>query len=197
MQKYLTSICDWTRENLMLLNEKKSHYIIFSRAKSEFSTRLMLNEITLERKSVIRILGLWLQDDLKWDYNTKQICIKAYSRIQIINKLKYVGISESELLVIYKLFIRSVCEYSSAVFHTSLSLELSDKIEAIQKTVLKIILADKYVDYQTSLQHFSIDTLHQRRANHMKKFAIKCTEDQFNPSMFPKNQNVRGKEVFK
>ena len=77
MQNYLTSISDWTRENLMLLNEKKSHYIIFSRAKSEFSTRLMLNEVTLERKSVIRILGLWLQDDLKWHYNTKQICIEA------------------------------------------------------------------------------------------------------------------------
>ena len=98
--------------------------------------------------------------------------------------------------MIYKLFIRSVCEYSSAVFHTSLSLELSEKIEAIQKTVLKIILAAKYVDYQTSLQYFSIDTLYQRRANHMEQFAIKCTEDQFNPSMFPKNQNVRGKEVF-
>ena len=98
--------------------------------------------------------------------------------------------------MIYKLFIRSVCEYSSAVFHTSLTHELSKKIEAIQKAVLKIILADKYVDYQTSLQHFSIDTLHQRRANHMKKFAIKCTEDQFNRSMFPKNQNVRGKDVF-
>ena len=61
---------------------------------------------------------------------------------------------------------------------------------------MKIILADKYVDYQTSLHYFSIDTLYQRRANHMKQFAIKCTEDQFNRSMFPKNQNVRGKDVF-
>ena len=196
MQKYLTSISDWTDDNLILLNEKKSCYIEFSRSKSEFSTRLALNGIALERKSVIRVLGVWLQDDMKWDYNTKQICIKAYSRVQIINRLKYAGICEGELITIYKLFIRSICEYSSSVFHTSLTQELSDKLEAIQKTALKIILADKYIDYQTSLEHFSIDTLYTRRQKHMEKFAIKCTEDKLNHTMFPTNQNVRGKDLF-
>ena len=76
MQNYLNYISEWTKDNLMLLNEKKSCYIIFSRSKSEFSTRLTLNEVTLERKSVLRILGLWLQEDLKWDYNTKQFALK-------------------------------------------------------------------------------------------------------------------------
>ena len=196
MQEYLTSISEWTARNLMLLNEKKSHYIIFSRSKTEFSTRLSLNEATLERKSVIRILGIWLQDDLKWDFNTKQICIKAYSRMQMINKLKYAGISEVELVTIYKLFIRSVCEYSSAIFHSSLTQELSDKIEAIQRTTLKIILGDKYIDYQTSLEYFSLVTLQERRQTHMEKFAIKCTEEKFNYTMFPKNNSVRNKEEY-
>ena len=92
----------------MQLNEKKSSYIVFSRSKSEFSTRLTLNNITLERKSVIKILGVWLQDDLKWDFNTKQIVIKAYSRMHMLNKLNYAGIKENDLITIYKLFIRSV-----------------------------------------------------------------------------------------
>ena len=69
-QQHLNYISDWTRENLMLLNEKKSSYIVYSRAKSEFSTRLTLNGTVLERQSVIKILGLWIQEDLKWDFNT-------------------------------------------------------------------------------------------------------------------------------
>ena len=93
----------------------------------------------------MKVLGLWLKDDLKWDYNTKQICIKAYSRMSILNKLKYAGIKDTDLVIIYKLFIRSVCEYSNVVFHSSLTQELSLKIEAIKKTALKIILADKYI----------------------------------------------------
>ena len=104
MQENLNAISNWSDENLMLLNERKSSYIIFGRSKSDFSTRLTLNGSTLERNSVFKVLGIWLQEDLKWDFNTKQICIKAYSRMNILNKLKYVGIGESDL-TIYKLFI--------------------------------------------------------------------------------------------
>ena len=100
-QQHLNYISDWTRENLMLLNEKKSSYIVYSRAKSEFSTRLTLNGTVLERQSVIKILGLWIQEDLKWDFNTRQICKKAYIRMYIMNKLKYAGICESDLVTIF------------------------------------------------------------------------------------------------
>ena len=117
MQKNLDNISEWTDKNLMLLNESKCSYIVFTRSRMEFSTRLSLNKIALQRKSVVKILGLWLQEDMKWDYNTKQICIKAYSRMHILNKLKYAGINEKDLLTIYKLFVRSVCEYSSVVFN--------------------------------------------------------------------------------
>ena len=83
--------------------------------------------------------------------------------MNILNKLKYVGIGESDLLTIYKLFIRSICEYCSSVYHTSLTQELSNKIEAIQSTALKIILASKYTGYKSALTHFSISTLSERR----------------------------------
>ena len=116
--------------------------------------------------------------------------------MQMINRLKYAGISEDELVTINKLFIRSVREHSSAVFHSSLTQELSDKIEAIQRTTLKIILGDKYIDYQTSLEYFSLVTLQERRQTHMEKFAIKCTEDKFNYTMFPKNNNVNNREEY-
>ena len=151
----------------------------------------------MERHSVIKVLGIWLQDDLKWNYNTKQICIKAYSRMNKLNKLKHVGICESDLLTIYKLFIRSICEYCSVVYHTSLTKELSDKIEAIQSTALKIILAERYVDYKNSLIYFKMECLSQRRQSHMERFDVKCTKDTFNQSLFPRNQNEGEKIYFK
>ena len=116
--------------------------------------------------------------------------------MHILNKLKYAGINEMDLLTIYKLFIRSVCEYCSAVFHTSLTQELDNKLEAIQKTALKVILAEKYTDYKSALKYFSLDTLFERRQNHMLKFAIRCTNDSHNRKIFPKNNNLRGNEVY-
>ena len=42
-QQQLDSISEWTDVNLMRLNEEKSNYMIFSRTKLNFSTRLCLN----------------------------------------------------------------------------------------------------------------------------------------------------------
>ena len=53
------------------------------------------------------------------------------------------------------------------------------------------------MNYPYALQHFGIETLHQRRQNHLERFALKCTEDIYNRKMFPKNNKVRGKDVLK
>ena len=108
MQTYLNEVSDWTDENKMLLNEKKSNYIIFTRTKQAFSTRLKLHDVPLERLSVTKILGVWLQEDMGWDENTKQICRKAFSRVSILSKLKYAGICTEDLVTIYILFIKSL-----------------------------------------------------------------------------------------
>ena len=105
----------------MLLNETKSNYIVFTRSKQEFSTRLNLKNVPLDRLSLTKVLGVWLQEDMGWDENTKQICKKAYSRVAILSKLKYAGICIDDLITIYTLFIRSLTEYCSVVFHSSLT----------------------------------------------------------------------------
>ena len=45
----------------MKLNEEKSNYIIFSKAREEFAARLALNEKLLERKKVTKKLGYFLK----------------------------------------------------------------------------------------------------------------------------------------
>ena len=64
MQRLLKNVSDWSKDSLMQINERKSNFIFFSRSKSEFTTRLLLNEKPLERLSVIKLLGVWLQEDL-------------------------------------------------------------------------------------------------------------------------------------
>ena len=42
-QEQLNTISQWTEANLMKINEKKCNYMIFSRAKVDFVTRLTMN----------------------------------------------------------------------------------------------------------------------------------------------------------
>ena len=60
MQSYLDQISFWTTQNLMQLNPEKSNYLIFSRAKESFVTRLTVNGTKIDQKDAIQILGCWI-----------------------------------------------------------------------------------------------------------------------------------------
>ena len=91
-QDTLDRISAWTAQNLMKLNEEKSNYMIFSRTKENFATRITLNNVKLERLNVSKILGIWISEDMSWTRNTREICLKAYARMSLITKLRYVGV---------------------------------------------------------------------------------------------------------
>ena len=80
----------------------------------------------------------------------------------MITKLKYVGVKVEDLLDIYILHIRSVAEYCSVVFHSQLNDELNAKFERIQRTCLKVILSDMYIDYKSVLEMTGLYTLQSR-----------------------------------
>ena len=120
----------------------------------------------------------------------------------MLTKLKYVGVSIEDLIVIYVLFIRSVTEYCSVAFHSSLTVEQKTDLERIQKTCLKIILVENYVDYEAALEMTGLQTLFDRREKRCLDFALKCIEHPVNNKQFPLNKNVdnvqkiRSRELF-
>ena len=108
----------------MLLNPLKCNYIIFSRCREQFATRLTVNGDLINQHNAVKILGCWVQEDAgKWSRNTTELCKGAYARLSMLSKLKYTGVSIEDLLDIYKLFIRSKAEYMSALWHSGLTLE--------------------------------------------------------------------------
>ena len=200
VQDQLNTISQWTEDNLMKVNEKKCNFMVFSRAKVDFATRLKVNNSVIDNMNAIKLLGVWITEDLTWAKNTVEICRKAYSRVSMLTKLKYVGVSIEDLLNIYILFIRSCTEYCSVVFHSRLSGEQSASIERIQKTCLKIILNESYVSYEAALEMTGLETLHYRREQRCLDFSLKCLDHPRNSRLFPFNTaadevNVRQKET--
>jgi hypothetical protein len=189
-QDSLNYIANWTEENKMKINEDKCNFMIFSRSEEQFATRLTMNKVKLDQVHESKLLGLYISDDLSWSRQCREICIKAYSRLQMITKLKYVGTKTEDLLDIYILYIRSIAEYCSVVFHSSLTNELSEKLERIQKTCLRVILGDMYIDYASALEMCGLDTLSARRESRCLDFALKSAKHPRNKRIFPLNKNI-------
>ena len=102
---------------------------------------------------------------------------------------------------IYILYIRSVAEYCSTAFHSSLTAEQDKKLEAIQKVSLKVIMGHSYVSYENALIATGLKTLHTRREERSLKFGLKALKQKQTMNLFPKNQvessqDVRGRETY-
>ena len=188
IQEYIHQISDWTNENLMKMNPNKCNYMIFTRSKENISTRLELNGTILERKHTQKILGMQISDNLSWSRHCQEVCRKAYSRLCMLTKLKYVGVRIEDLVDIYKLYIRSVTEYCSVAFHSSLTVEQSYKLERIQKTCLRIILGDMYINYPAALEMTGLDKLSNRREKRCLTFGMRAIRHDRNEKLFSLNK---------
>ena len=73
-QKWLNTINDWTLNQKMLINEKKTKTMIFNYTHNyKFTTRLRINNEPIDVITSTRLLGTIISDDLKWDLNCANI----------------------------------------------------------------------------------------------------------------------------
>ena len=143
--------------------------------------------------------GFLLTDDLKFERNTQDICKRAFARISMITKLKFVGVNCHDLVDIYKLFVRSLLEYCCVSWHSSLTKEQAYDIERVQRTALKVILGDDYEDYENALITCNLENLHDRRERRCLTFGLRSLKHPKHKLMFPystSDQTTRNPNTF-
>ena len=94
---------------------------------------------SIGRVSSFKILGVIVSNNLKWTEHVHYISAKANSRLHFLKQLKRAGLSNDDILHFYLAVIRPVLEYAAPVWHSSLTNELSDQLESLQKRALRII----------------------------------------------------------
>ena len=136
-----TSINSWTTQNNMVLNPKKCKEIIVRchRHVEHSPPTLTIDSKTVDTVDHHRVLGVTLQNNLKWDLHVNEIVGKASKTLHILRVLKRGGVPPCDLLRIYSSLIRTVLEYYCPVWHSSLPVHLSDKIDKVQKRALRFI----------------------------------------------------------
>jgi hypothetical protein len=144
-------------------------YHLFS---AQPSTRTVFSQ-PLEKVTRFKLLGLTLQNDLKWKAHVDTITSKASKRLHILRVLRNSGVSAHDLLTIYISIIRSVLECCCAAWNTSIPSYLSDKIERVQRRALRILYPN--MSYSAALVTSSLPRLSDRRDTLCKKVLDKTT----------------------
>ena len=163
LQNELDAISDWTNTNNMKLNPKKCKEMIvtFRHDIAHPPTSLVVDNISLERVESYKLLGLTMQNNLKWDLHVSEIVTKASKRVHILRVLKRNGVSTPHLLQVYFTLVRPLLEYCCPVWHSSLTINLSDKVERVQKRSMRIIYPT--LNYDAALTQAKCSPLSVRR----------------------------------
>ena len=175
IQSDLTSVDTWASNNLMKLNAEKCKVMLicFFRNKPDLPN-LCIGDQTLECVSSYKVLGLTIQDDLRWNNHIAMIVTKTSKRLHILRVLRRGGIPPHDLIAIYYALIRPILEYCCPVWHCGLPKHLSEQIEKVQKRALRIILPGRtYCDALELLKCSRLDVRRNKLCEKtMKKIAL-------------------------
>ena len=186
----------FSEENKMKVNQEKTTTMLFNTSRKwDFPVELSFEDGSqLQCVKEIKLVGVYVTEDLKWQRNTDYICSKARRKLWLLRRMKELNLSTMQLLDVYGKEVRSILEMAVPVWHGALTQKQNKAIERVQKVAFKIILNHSYKSYNNALKTLDQETLYQRRVNICKKFASKNIKSEF--SLFekhPHHPNTRSK----
>ena len=173
LQIEVDAVKKYSDERKMLLNPIKTKTMIFNTLKNYDVLPIIHTDEGKELEVVEehKILGHIIRSDMRSISNTKNICKKAYTRMWFLRRLSSLGCPQNELIEVLKQQIVSVCEVGVPFWAPMITVSESNMLERCLKTGLHIILQDKYVSFGNALKISKMQSLKNRRAIQMTKFA--------------------------
>ena len=190
-QENLKQINEWTESHKWSSLNKKSNALILNFTDNyQSTTQLDLIGKNNRPMDQMKILGTIVDNKLSWDANCSQIIRKVNARMQLIRGLQSFGATKEEMVHIWILFCRSVLEQSCVVWGTSISKENIEDLERTQKSFSKLILKEKYKDYENALILLNLESLETRRKEMCLKFAKSGIKNNTLQDLFPTNDKA-------
>ena len=126
------------RDERFQLKERKCEElrISFARNEPEFEP-IWVNHQTLVTVNTVKLLGLNISSDWKWNVLVSELVRKISTRLYFLRQLKKLHVATRELILFYITCVCSSLEYGSPVFHRLVPSYLSEDLEKLQKRDMK------------------------------------------------------------
>ena len=133
----------------------------------------------IDCSETLKALGFIFNQEADVKDQIECLCRRFRSRTWALRDLRKAGLSEDELLTVYKTTIRPVIEYSSVIYHPMLTEDQTSHIEKQQVRALKNIYGNDH-SQRKLLELSNLPTLKQRREEACLRFAKKtAANDRF------------------
>ncbi|CAH1244451.1 MRC2 [Branchiostoma lanceolatum] len=171
LQRDLNALEQWTTDSHMKLHPRKCKvmHVYFTKVPPPLPT-LYMDGLALQDVYVVKLLGVIVQSDLKWDAHVSHITSQSSKRLFLLRRLKSFKLPVPDLTTVYISYVRPLCEYACPVWSPGLTATQSSQIENVQRRACRIILGSNYTRYREARCYLGLPTLQERREQLILKF---------------------------
>ncbi|KAG6458410.1 hypothetical protein O3G_MSEX010832 [Manduca sexta] len=135
LQEDLEKLSIYCKANQLYLNTDKCNIITYSRKKN-IHYDYSINDKVLQRVTLKKDLGIYLDSKLMFDSHITEVVNKAYKMLGFILRVSQDFKSISTVQLLYNCFVRSHLEYASVVWNPHYKIYI-ERLERIQEKFLK------------------------------------------------------------
>ena len=144
MHEKIEDVEQFVRLNGMKINEGKTKILFFNNKKTDGVLHYNCNGQYLIQVEEMKVLGFWLQSDMRVNLQVEYMVTKSNGRIWGLRKLMANGGSIEDGKQYYITWVQYLFEFAVPVWNGRLTVQETETFEKIQKKCLKIILGRGY-----------------------------------------------------
>lgn len=143
MNEDLKNLAEWYKANKLTLNVSKTKYMLFKGKQiPAHKLTLRINELCIEQNTNFKFLGIYIDEELKWDVHIHHIEKKLTSGLYALNTTKHF-LQTSHLRCLYFALIDSYLRYGCHLWGVTCKKYLH-KLTIIQKKAIRIVSHSPY-----------------------------------------------------
>jgi hypothetical protein len=173
LQEELDSFTAFSEENRFVINEKKCFVMSFSRSRTfDFPPEVTVGgSSALEQRDTLKILGVQVQSDLRWDAQVQQMIGRATKTIWVLRRMKSLKVDEATLVAFWKSEGRVHLEMAAPIWHSSITEAQSRALSRVQRVAMAAITGRWDPSHSGQLRRLGLEPLPERRDRLCKRFA--------------------------
>ena len=189
LQQQLLKFEEFTIQNKLVINSSKCFIMYFSRSKKyafplEFSIG---NAQVLEVKKVHRILGIQVQDDLRWQSQVEVMVKRATKTTWVLRRMRALGVDQATLVAYWKAEGRVHLELACPVWHSGLTSQQSRDLDRAQRVAMAAITGRWEPSHTRQLHDLGLEQLAARRTQLCATFGRRTATDSRHMDIFPRS----------
>ena len=138
----------------------------------------------LQVKTQHRILGVIVQDDLRWQSQCNEMVSRATRCTWAIRRMRAMGVPQSSLVEFWKSEGRVMLEYGCPVWHSGLTATQSHSLDRAQRVAMAAITGRWEASHTRQLEQLGLERLALRRIRICEIFAQRTASNSRHMDMF-------------